>query len=351
MAAPYMDEATGGIVYYVHPSHSDDPSRSSGYDSDDSDASDGSMTTIGSDEAGEYVREIFGRRFHVDENLPLAYPVDNEELLRHDLQHASVKLLLGGNQWGPISECLAPTGGRRRRVLDICTRSGTWVKELANERPDVDFVSVDLAPMAPHTPNTNIEFEVYNILDGIRAPDATFDMVHCRFTATTFRDYRAFLPEIRRVLRSGGLFLFEEQELEIFDASDPQLVRPATNAPGLTRFVRAIRREFENQGISVRAATQMPAWLDALGGFQPAMRTIRVAPNGLWHPNALMHDVGLMAARIWKATTLSLRPMLQTFGMPLPDAEALTQAVLRDLRDPNTQTLTKYHMIWARRGE
>ncbi|KAG9103401.1 hypothetical protein FRC06_011041 [Ceratobasidium sp. 370] len=351
MTSRYWDEATGGVVHYVHPSQSDEPSRSSGYDSDGSEASSGSMTTIGSDEAGEYFREIFGRRFHVDENLPLAFPVDNEELLRQDLQHASLKLLLGGNQWGPITECLAPARGRRRRVLDICTRSGTWVKELASERPDVDFVSVDLAPMAPHTPNANIEFEVYNILDGIRAPDATFDMVHCRFTMTTFRDYRAFLPEISRVLRPGGLFLFGEQELEIFDASDPQLVRPATNAPGLTRFVRIIRREFERQGISTRAATQMPTWLDALGGFQPAMRDMRAAPNGLWHPHPLMHDVGLMGARVLKATTLSLRPMLQMSGMPLPDAEALTQAVLRDLREPNIQTVAKYHMVWARRSE
>jgi hypothetical protein len=52
MTSRYWDEATGGVVHVVHPSHSDEPSRSSGYDSDDSEASGGSMTTIGSDEAG-----------------------------------------------------------------------------------------------------------------------------------------------------------------------------------------------------------------------------------------------------------------------------------------------------------
>lgn len=165
-----------------------------------------------------------------------------------------------------------------------------------------------------------------------------------------FRDYRAFLPEIRRVLRPGGLFLFCELELEIFDASDPQLVRPATNAPGLTRFTRITRREFERQGISVRAPTQMPAWLDAIGGFHPSMRDMRAFPNGPWHPHALMHDVGLMGARAWKASTFSLRPMLHTFGTSLQDCEALTEAVLRDLKDPNVQTITKYRMVWARRS-
>lgn len=350
MTTRYWDETTGGVVHYVHSSQGGDHSRSSGYDSDSSQDSNGSMTTIGSDEAGDYFREIYGRRFPVAENLPLSFPADNDELLRFDLQHASIKLLMGGNQWGPITEALAPVSGRRRRVLDICTRSGTWVKELASERPDVDFVSVDIAPVAPHTPNANIEFEVYNVLEGIRAADESFDVVYCRATMTMFRDYRAFLPEIRRVLRPGGLFLFCEHELEVFDASDPQLVRPATNAPGLTRFTRIIRREYERQGISVRAPTQMSAWLEALGGFHPPVRDMRAFPNGPWHPHALMHDVGLMTARVWKATTYSLRPMMLTFGTALPDCEALTQAVLHDLRDPNVQTVTKFHMVWARRS-
>ncbi|CAE6470815.1 unnamed protein product [Rhizoctonia solani] len=349
MTTRYWDEDTAGEVHYVHSSQGGDRSRSSGYESDSSDGSNGSMTTIGSDEAGDYFREIHGRRFPVVDNLPLAFPADNDELLRTDLRHAAIKLLMGGNQWVPIADALTPVRGRRRRVLDICTRSGTWVKELAQERPDVDFVSVDIAPVAPHTPNANIEFEVYNILEGIRAPNASFDLVHCTSTMTMFRDYRAFLPEIHRVLRPGGLFLFCEPELEIFDASDPQLVRPATDAPGLTRFTRVARRELERQGVSVRAPTEMPAWLDATGGFHPSMHDMRVIPNGPWHPNALMHDVGLMGARVWKATTFSLRPMLISSGTSPQDCEALTQAVLRDLQNPTVQTITKWHMVWARR--
>lgn len=70
------------------------------------------------------------------------------------------------------------------------------VKELASERPDVDFVSVDIAPAAPHTPNVNTEFEVYNILEGIRAEDATFDLVHCRFTMTMVSSLHFFHPSI-----------------------------------------------------------------------------------------------------------------------------------------------------------
>ncbi|CAE7157288.1 unnamed protein product [Rhizoctonia solani] len=370
MTTRFWDEDTAGEVHLVHASPAGDRSRSSGYDSDSSDGSDGSMTTIGSDEAGEYFREIHGRRFPLVDNLPLAFPADNDELLRTDLRHATIKLLMGGNQWGPIVEALAPVNGRRRRVLDICTRSGRWqvptprlvglefdttssfprVKELASERPDVDFVSVDIAPVAPHTPSANIEFEVFNILEGIRAPDATFDMVHCTSTMTMFRDYRAFLPEIRRVLRPGGLFLFCEPELEVFDASDPQLVRPAAGAPGLTRFTRVARRELERQGVSIRAPTHMTGWLDAIGGFHPSVHEIRAIPNGPWHPDALMHDIGLMGARVWKATTFSLRPMLLSSDISLQECEALTEAVLRDLQNPNSQTLTKWHMTWARRN-
>lgn len=72
------------------------------------------------------------------------------------------------------------------------------VKELASERPDVDFVSVDIAPVAPHTPNANIEFEVYNVLEGIRAADESFDVVYCRATMTMVRTRftTAFPPDL-----------------------------------------------------------------------------------------------------------------------------------------------------------
>lgn len=55
---------------------------------------------------------------------------------------------------------------------------------MAVEFSRVDFLSVDVAPVVAHTPRANLVYEVYNILDGIEEPDASFDLVHSRHAIT-----------------------------------------------------------------------------------------------------------------------------------------------------------------------
>jgi hypothetical protein len=56
-------------------------------------------------------------------------------------------------------------------------------QEMSQEFPDVDFVSVDLSPLAPHKPRPNVVFEVYDLYNGFAEPDNSFDVVHLRHAA------------------------------------------------------------------------------------------------------------------------------------------------------------------------
>lgn len=55
---------------------------------------------------------------------------------------------------------------------------------MATEFPHVDFVSLDMVPLVPHTPRANVIFEVYDVYNGLAEPDASFDMVHTRRTVS-----------------------------------------------------------------------------------------------------------------------------------------------------------------------
>jgi hypothetical protein len=57
-------------------------------------------------------------------NTPVWHPID--DCRRLDLQHKLLKLVYGGNYFGPVAEVLQARQGYTPRVLDICTRSGAW---------------------------------------------------------------------------------------------------------------------------------------------------------------------------------------------------------------------------------
>jgi hypothetical protein len=53
-------------------------------------------------------------------------------------------------------------------------------QEMAQQFSHVDILSLDNFPLCAHVPRPNIVFEVYDLYNGIAAPDATFDLVHVR---------------------------------------------------------------------------------------------------------------------------------------------------------------------------
>lgn len=56
---------------------------------------------------------------------------------------------------------------------------------MASEFPHVDFTSVDIIPLVPHVPRSNIlGYEVYDLYNGIAEADGSFDVVHVRHAAS-----------------------------------------------------------------------------------------------------------------------------------------------------------------------
>ena len=100
-----------------------------------------------------------------------------------------------------------------RRVLEIAAGTGVVTRALASALPDrVEIVATDLNPgmldqaIAIGTPR-RVEWRQ---ADAMQLPfaDAEFDAVVCQFGAMFFPDRAKAFAEARRILRPGGVFLF-----------------------------------------------------------------------------------------------------------------------------------------------
>ncbi|HLM75963.1 MAG TPA: class I SAM-dependent methyltransferase [Polyangiaceae bacterium] len=99
----------------------------------------------------------------------------------------------------------------------------------------------------------------------IAADDERYDAVFEFAILHHVPNWRGALSEIRRVLKPGGLFLFEELSSEFFEDLPvvSALLRRFTDHPWETMFDhRAFRRGLEDAGFEVRAmrANVVPGW-------------------------------------------------------------------------------------------
>ncbi|QRW03233.1 methyltransferase domain protein [Ceratobasidium sp. AG-Ba] len=207
--------------------------------------------------------------YPTDPELPIFFPQDELESHRLDHQHLALRMCLGHNYFGPLTQHLRhDPQGVRKRVLDVGTGQGSWVQEMATEFPDAEFISLDVSPMAAHIPRENITFEVYDLYAGLAEPASSFDVVHMRHMAFKVPNYPALIRELHRVLKPGGLLLLGELENEAYGAADPDT--PLGDAvPRLSRGLRLLREALAAQGVMHDAGRRIPNILADADLFKP----------------------------------------------------------------------------------
>ena len=100
-----------------------------------------------------------------------------------------------------------------RQVLEVAAGSGVVTRALAAALPaDVEIVSTDLNPaMIEHAKSVGTQRAVeWSMADAMQLPfdDDRFDVVVCQFGAMFFPDKAHAFAEARRVLRPGGVLVF-----------------------------------------------------------------------------------------------------------------------------------------------
>ena len=187
--------------------------------------------------------------------------------------------------WLHDAACAPPV----ERVLEIGCGYGAGVREILRRfRPRaIDAFDLDEKQVArararlADLPRDGVELRLWaGDAERIEAEDGRYDAV---FEFTIFHhvpDWRRAIAEVRRVLRPGGLFLFEELSREYFFESSlvGELLRRFTVHPWETMFdFPAFRRALGEEGLRMTALRSrlLPGWHEGVAertGVLDAMR-------------------------------------------------------------------------------
>ncbi len=121
--------------------------------------------------------------------------------------------------FGPVQEAAITEAVLQQyeitHVLDVGCGTGQLLRRIARRFPDAELVGVDPAPGMVHQaqaatpPNRHLEF-INAGAENLPLPDDHFDLVMTTLSFHHWADQQQALYEIRRVLRSSGLFVLTD---------------------------------------------------------------------------------------------------------------------------------------------
>jgi SAM-dependent methyltransferase len=128
-----------------------------------------------------------------------AYPNDEEENDRLDLQHHLFALTLKGK----LFSASIPEEQTLHRVLDVGTGTGIWAIDFADEHPETQVFGVDLSPIQPVSVPPNVLFEIDDLEESWTF-SKPFDFIFARMTVQFFGNPSHYFEQAFEHLSPGG---------------------------------------------------------------------------------------------------------------------------------------------------
>jgi ubiquinone/menaquinone biosynthesis C-methylase UbiE len=177
----------------------------------------------------------------------------------------NARFIARGMAWGvwqiPEEELRVLDDVAGKDVLELGCGAAEWSRSLARAgaRPvGLDNSEARLARAREENAAAGLDFPlVHASAEAIPLDDGSFDIVMADYGAPTFADPYLFLPEVARVLRSGGLFAFSGGTPLEWVCWDPEA---ETNVDRLLRPYFGIHR-WEDADGSVMFMLEMGEWI------------------------------------------------------------------------------------------
>ncbi|CAM1501103.1 Fc.00g102650.m01.CDS01 [Cosmosporella sp. VM-42] len=285
--------------------------------------------------------EEFGRTYHAYRAGSYAFPNDQLERERLELQNeALVKLFNGRLFFAPLSKNNPP-----RNILDIATGTGDWAIKMGDEYPNSEVIATDLSPIQPENVPPNVSFYVE---DSGEPWDYShqFDYIHTRVTAGCWSNFQEQVAQQAfESLVPGGYF--ESQEFDAIIACDDDTL---TEDMPIAKWFHDLRTAAESIDRPVVVAQKLREAYQAVGFVDVQERVFKMPMNG-WPKDERLKELGRMWERnfVQGLSGFSFSLFHRVFGRTPAETEVMLVDVRRDFTDTRIHAYVPVYVVTGRK--
>ncbi|CAG8957187.1 hypothetical protein HYFRA_00009388 [Hymenoscyphus fraxineus] len=241
-----------------------------------------------------------------------------------------------GLHWAPIQ--------KTRRVLDLGSGTGQWIKEFVQFYDVEKIVGLDLeSPRSADLP-PNSSF-VKGDLESPWPLEEKFDFVHARFLAGCLEKWPQFFQQCYNTLEPGGWF--EIVDILITPYSDDNTLSPHSNTVVWNKLLSEIS---ESAGRPM-AITSEYANLATAAGFRNVKEVISGVPGKPWGGEGIDRRLGALSEDVHRTVSerLGLDYLVTTAGMDEKEVRGKLEGVLEELGDERIHTKWPFYAVFAQK--
>jgi len=310
---------------------SDDHDSSFGSDDDSQ-----SITTSLSSSIARYRIEN-GRSYHQYKDGQYAYPNDELEKDRLDLQHHLFKLMMDEKLY------LAPIKPNPQNVLDLGTGTGLWAIEFADENPSAQVTGTDLSPIQPTFVPPNLQFMIDDAGEDWVFPQK-FDFIHARQLHCAVEEKR-LIEQALQYLEPGGYF--EMQELA-FPGTCDDSTNPPDNA--FTKWNALMLEASIKMDKPLNNPPKYAEWMrDA--GFTDVHSSLYKWPSNTWPKGKKEKTLGLwnMVNTLDGLEGFTMAMFTRVLGWTPEEVQLFLVEVRRDCKDKRLHNYWPVYITYGQR--
>ncbi|KAK2782269.1 hypothetical protein FQN51_004660 [Onygenales sp. PD_10] len=282
---------------------------------------------------------LHGRRYHAYREGRYMLPNDEQEADRLDIHHALINKVQGDKLY------LAPLKGNPQRALDLCTGTGVWAIDFADQHPTAEVIGNDLSPTQPSLVPSNLKFVVDDVEDEWAYESKPFDYIHGRFLVGAIRDWPRLMRQAFNCTKPGGWVEFQDWDGQI--SSDDGSVKD-TN---ILKLQDTVKQVFVDMGINCNPGAEYKNWLEAAGFTNIATKAIKV-PLGTWPKDPNLKKIGALSLlqHLEGIEGIAIAPLTK-IGWSPEEIQALLTKARADLHDRKVHSYFIYHIAYAQKPE
>ncbi|KAH0538535.1 hypothetical protein FGG08_004868 [Glutinoglossum americanum] len=219
------------------------------------------------------------RRYHSYRSGQYAFPNDENELDRMDLENHLFSLVLGGNLH------LAPLDSPQR-ILDLGTGTGIWAIDMADRYPSAAVIGTELSPVQPKWVPPNLTFQIDDFSQDWTFQEDSFDLIHWRLLLASISDYPRLFKQAFDHTKPGGYL--EVHEIDpMFYCDDGSLPEGSSARQWSVLFLEACAK----LGRAIPPTDSYKVGMEA-AGFVDVQERVYKRPSNTWPKDPRLKEIG-----------------------------------------------------------